>query len=110
MQEPELHLHPSNPTSGVYGHLLDPGDVVDPDDVYDGSDGSWAPFPIPGLPIAPDNEARVIRPVIPFASSRSCNWCGCPKAEHAADGTCYHGAYMDDTGWMCLPCVCGLPD
>lgn len=46
----------------VYGYLLEEGDVLTENDVYDSSNGHWEKCPVPGLPIGAGGSACWVRP------------------------------------------------
>jgi hypothetical protein len=57
-----LHEHPRNPNVTVFGVQLKPGDVIQPDDVYDSSSGRWETVPCPGLKIGEGISTIWVRP------------------------------------------------
>jgi len=48
----------------VHGHLLEPGDVLEPTDVYDSTVGDWQSCPCPGLTLQAGSDAIWVRPLV----------------------------------------------
>ena len=47
---------------GIYGHLLEPGDVLESTDLMESSSGVWEPCPCPGLKLQKGVATRWVRP------------------------------------------------
>lgn len=61
--EKEAKYHTTaNCTRPIFGHRLEPGDVLEPTDVYDSTGGDWQPCPTPGLPLTEGAAAVWVRP------------------------------------------------
>lgn len=64
--EPKIHMNCHANMSypaGVYGHELEPGDVLETSDVYNSTSGAWESCPCPGLKIQDGAGATWVRPV-----------------------------------------------
>ncbi len=46
----------------IYGRRLKPGEVIEPDDVYDATSGQWEKAPCPGLTLGEGNATVWVRP------------------------------------------------
>ncbi|MEK7498383.1 MAG: hypothetical protein AAB611_00810 [Patescibacteria group bacterium] len=46
----------------IYGRRLKPGEIIEPDDVYDSASGLWERAPCPGLTLGEGDSVVWVRP------------------------------------------------
>lgn len=64
MKPPDIHFHHDS-LEGIYGALLEEGDLLEPGDCYDAPGGEWEVFPTHGICIGQGVSAQWVRPGMP---------------------------------------------
>lgn len=62
LQKSEWRYHPRSGLS-VYGEIIKPGDTIQPDDLYDSTNGKWEKAPCSGVRLGEGTSAVWVRPL-----------------------------------------------
>ena len=60
--KPAFHSSPNGRHDKIFGHLLEPGDVIEHDDLYDSTTGHWWRSTVAGCTLGAGSAATWVRP------------------------------------------------